>query len=297
MPLAVDQLELGPIGTNTYLVRPSATAAEAVVVDPSGDAATIRERARRASAPAAPRSSSRTATSTTSSASPTSPSAPARPSTHRRASASCSRSPTRSRRPGSSSGRATRRRLARRVARRSTRPGSRSPSLAVPGHSPAHLAYFADGDLFSGDVLFAGSVGRTDLPGRRLGARSRRRSRRSSTRIRPRRSSIPGTARETTLGAELAHEPVPRRAARGAGSRDERQDRAPARHARRRPRRDAALAARHGRGRAALRALRLPQDPDPGVRGHGAVRAHRPGRAPTSSRRRCTASPTAPTAR
>ena len=37
--------------------------------------------------------------------------------------------------------------------------------LAVPGHSPAHLAYHADGCLFSGDVLFAGSVGRTDLPG------------------------------------------------------------------------------------------------------------------------------------
>jgi len=37
--------------------------------------------------------------------------------------------------------------------------------LAVPGHSPAHLAYHAEGSLFSGDVLFAGSVGRTDLPG------------------------------------------------------------------------------------------------------------------------------------
>jgi glyoxylase-like metal-dependent hydrolase (beta-lactamase superfamily II) len=34
----------------------------------------------------------------------------------------------------------------------------------VPGHSPGHVAYYADGCLFSGDVLFAGSVGRTDLP-------------------------------------------------------------------------------------------------------------------------------------
>ena len=34
----------------------------------------------------------------------------------------------------------------------------------VPGHSPGHLAFYADGALFSGDVLFAGSVGRTDLP-------------------------------------------------------------------------------------------------------------------------------------
>jgi hydroxyacylglutathione hydrolase len=38
-------------------------------------------------------------------------------------------------------------------------------TVRVPGHSPAHLAYYADGCLFSGDVLFAGSVGRTDLPG------------------------------------------------------------------------------------------------------------------------------------
>jgi glyoxylase-like metal-dependent hydrolase (beta-lactamase superfamily II) len=36
--------------------------------------------------------------------------------------------------------------------------------LHVPGHSPGHLAYYAEGCLFSGDVLFQGSVGRTDLP-------------------------------------------------------------------------------------------------------------------------------------
>ena len=34
----------------------------------------------------------------------------------------------------------------------------------VPGHSPGHIAFATDGMLFSGDVLFAGSVGRTDLP-------------------------------------------------------------------------------------------------------------------------------------
>jgi hydroxyacylglutathione hydrolase len=38
-------------------------------------------------------------------------------------------------------------------------------TLRVPGHSPGHIAYATDGALFSGDVLFAGSVGRTDLPG------------------------------------------------------------------------------------------------------------------------------------
>ena len=37
--------------------------------------------------------------------------------------------------------------------------------VAIPGHSPAHVAFHADGCLFSGDILFAGSVGRVDLPG------------------------------------------------------------------------------------------------------------------------------------
>jgi hydroxyacylglutathione hydrolase len=37
----------------------------------------------------------------------------------------------------------------------------------VPGHSPGHVSYAAreHGALFSGDVLFQGSVGRVDLPG------------------------------------------------------------------------------------------------------------------------------------
>ena len=37
--------------------------------------------------------------------------------------------------------------------------------LAVPGHSPAHVAFHAEGELFSGDLLFAGSVGRVDFEG------------------------------------------------------------------------------------------------------------------------------------
>jgi hydroxyacylglutathione hydrolase len=39
--------------------------------------------------------------------------------------------------------------------------------MFTPGHSPGHVTYsIADeGALFSGDVLFQGSVGRTDLPG------------------------------------------------------------------------------------------------------------------------------------
>jgi glyoxylase-like metal-dependent hydrolase (beta-lactamase superfamily II) len=35
----------------------------------------------------------------------------------------------------------------------------------VPGHSPGGICLLGDGHLFVGDVLFAGSIGRTDLPG------------------------------------------------------------------------------------------------------------------------------------
>ena len=44
--------------------------------------------------------------------------------------------------------------------------------LFTPGHSPGHVTYAIAGDadgepamLFSGDVLFQQSIGRTDLPG------------------------------------------------------------------------------------------------------------------------------------
>src|SRR6187401_3160841 len=40
--LAVDRYEVGPIGTNCYVVRASRGAAEAVVIDPGGDAAQLR---------------------------------------------------------------------------------------------------------------------------------------------------------------------------------------------------------------------------------------------------------------
>jgi hydroxyacylglutathione hydrolase len=37
--------------------------------------------------------------------------------------------------------------------------------LHVPGHTPGHVAFVGHGLALVGDVLFAGSIGRTDLPG------------------------------------------------------------------------------------------------------------------------------------
>lgn len=39
--------------------------------------------------------------------------------------------------------------------------------LFTPGHSPGHLCFYepSEGILLAGDTLFAGSIGRTDLPG------------------------------------------------------------------------------------------------------------------------------------
>jgi glyoxylase-like metal-dependent hydrolase (beta-lactamase superfamily II) len=76
----------------------------------------------------------------------------------------------------------------------------------VPGHSPAHLAYYTDGALFSGDVLFAGSVGRTDLPGGdwdTLMASIRA----LAERFPPDTVVYPGHGPETTLARELARNP------------------------------------------------------------------------------------------
>ena len=37
--------------------------------------------------------------------------------------------------------------------------------IHTPGHSPGGICLLCDGNLFSGDTLFVGGIGRTDLPG------------------------------------------------------------------------------------------------------------------------------------
>jgi hydroxyacylglutathione hydrolase len=84
--------------------------------------------------------------------------------------------------------------------------GIRFETLRVPGHTEAHLAYAADGCLFSGDVLFSGSVGRTDRPNGDP-ATLLASIRGLVERLPPDTVVYPGHGPATTLGAELASNP------------------------------------------------------------------------------------------
>ena len=200
----MEQLALGPIGTNCYLVRSERGATEAAVVDPSGDAAAIRLRlagmgarcagvlvthghwdhlvavadlAEGAGAPVWMAEGERQLLEDPG------PFTPAGVTVR-------GYSPDRLLRGGETVDVA----------------GIAFEVLSVPGHSPAHLAYHADGCLFSGDVLFAGSVGRTDLPG--ADWETLLESIRSLVdRFPPETVVHPGHGPSTTLGTELATNP------------------------------------------------------------------------------------------
>jgi glyoxylase-like metal-dependent hydrolase (beta-lactamase superfamily II) len=202
--LAVDRLELGPIGTNCYVVRATPDAAEAVVVDPGGDAAELSLELDRLGADVA-----------------------AILITHGHWDhlggvadlAEATGAPVYM----AEDERALLENLPDLVpegviARSYTADtflkgdetlelaGIEFETLRVPGHSPAHLAYHADGCLFSGDVLFAGSVGRTDLPGGDWETLVES-IRMLSDRFPPETIVYSGHGPPTTLGAELERNP------------------------------------------------------------------------------------------
>jgi glyoxylase-like metal-dependent hydrolase (beta-lactamase superfamily II) len=78
--------------------------------------------------------------------------------------------------------------------------------IHVPGHSAGSICLVADGTVIGGDVLFRGSVGRTDIPGGSLpqllgGIRAKLMPLPDETRV------LPGHGPETTIGRERRSNP------------------------------------------------------------------------------------------
>ena len=86
--------------------------------------------------------------------------------------------------------------------------GMKIKAIEVPGHTPGGTCYyFVDENvLFSGDTLFAGSVGRTDFPGGSgralfLGIKDKLYALPDEVRV------FPGHGDDTTIGYEKIHNP------------------------------------------------------------------------------------------
>ncbi|WP_027407788.1 MBL fold metallo-hydrolase [Anoxybacteroides tepidamans] len=80
--------------------------------------------------------------------------------------------------------------------------------LQTPGHSPGSISYYCPevAAVFSGDVLFAGSIGRTDLPGGNY--KELMQSIHERLLVLPEETVVlPGHGPETTIGAEMDTNP------------------------------------------------------------------------------------------
>ena len=86
--------------------------------------------------------------------------------------------------------------------------GLRLRSLYTPGHAPGHLAFYLEdeGLVLSGDALFAGSVGRTDLFGGDMDLLMRSINERLLT-LPDETRVLSGHGPETTIGEERARNP------------------------------------------------------------------------------------------
>lgn len=89
-------------------------------------------------------------------------------------------------------------------------------ALHTPGHAPGHCVLHGNGIVLGGDLLFAGSIGRTDLPLSDPGAMQR-----SLERIAALDEELvvyPGHGPATTIGAERASNPFLNGMARVVGA-------------------------------------------------------------------------------
>jgi hydroxyacylglutathione hydrolase len=205
MPLAVDRHELGPIGTNCYVVRADRQATEAVIVDPGADAAELRLRLARDGLRCVAILVTHThydhigAVAELAEATEAPVYAPD-------GEADVLERPEDVYAPMGIHLRGRRPDVRLQGDETLDVAGIHFESMLVPGHSPAHLAFAAEGAVFSGDVLFAGSVGRVDLPGGdwdTLLASIRS----MAERLPPETVVHPGHGPATTIGDELAHNP------------------------------------------------------------------------------------------
>jgi glyoxylase-like metal-dependent hydrolase (beta-lactamase superfamily II) len=205
MPLAVDRHELGPIGTNCYVVRADRRATEAVIVDPGADAAELRLRLARDGLRCVAILVTHThydhigAVAELAEATEAPVYAPD-------GEANVLERPEDVYGPMGIHLRGRRPDVRLQGDETLDVAGIHFESMFVPGHSPAHLAFAAEGAVFSGDVLFAGSVGRVDLPGGdwdTLLASIRS----MAERLPPETVVHPGHGPATTIGDELAHNP------------------------------------------------------------------------------------------
>jgi hydroxyacylglutathione hydrolase len=159
--LAVDRYELGPVGTNAYVIRSPSVTKEAVVVDPGGNAADLRLELARMGVTCAAILITHTHYDHIGGV------ADLAEGTGAPVYISAAEAPVLARPEDFYPGMRIRPwKAEHELAGDETieLAGITFETLAVPGHSPGHIAFHADGALFSGDVLFAGSVGRTDLP-------------------------------------------------------------------------------------------------------------------------------------
>jgi glyoxylase-like metal-dependent hydrolase (beta-lactamase superfamily II) len=75
--------------------------------------------------------------------------------------------------------------------------------IHTPGHSPGGMCLYSDGALITGDTLFAGSVGRTDLQGGDM--KQMKESFRRLMGLPDDTTVLPGHGPSTTIGIEKEH--------------------------------------------------------------------------------------------